>query len=171
MLSQALLKDICQEGAGERRLPRLRGRVPVTTDLREPSVLLQPRREHAGAAGWRGVHMVVAEAAEEGAEEAAASLLLEADVTRGRWEEKQHAVANGSTHARTHTCDVRCLCTPCPQSPDTRRPTQDKTRGPRKLPCEGLLFNILQGQLVSGVQSCWLDRIPVTSAQWELPAH
>lgn len=38
---------------------------------------------------------------------------------------------------------------------------------------KGLLFNmgLLVGQPVDGVQSCWLDRIPLTSAQWVLLAH
>lgn len=53
-----------------------RAQLPIRTDLLKPSVLLHQWREPTGAAGWRGLHIIVAEAAEEGAEDAAASLLL-----------------------------------------------------------------------------------------------
>lgn len=46
------------------------------TDLLKPTVLLHQGRKHAGAAGGRGLHIVVTEAAEEGAEDSTAPLLL-----------------------------------------------------------------------------------------------
>lgn len=61
----------------------------IRTNLLEPAVLLHQRRKHAGAAAWRGLHIVVTEAAEEGAEDATAPLLLQANVALGGWGEKQ----------------------------------------------------------------------------------
>lgn len=49
---------------------------PMRTDLLKPTIVLHQWRKHTGAAGWRGLHIIVSEAAEEGAEDAAASLLL-----------------------------------------------------------------------------------------------
>lgn len=50
--------------------------VRARTDLLKPTVLLYQGRKHIGAAVGRRLHIVVAEAAEEGAEDAAAPLLL-----------------------------------------------------------------------------------------------
>lgn len=55
----------------------------VGTDLLKPAVLLHQGRKHTGAAGWRGLHIVVSEAAEEGAEDATTPLLLQADAALG----------------------------------------------------------------------------------------
>ena len=73
----------------------------IRTDLLEPAILLHQRRKHAGAAAWRGLHIVVTEAAEEGAEDAAAPLLLQANVAPGGWGEKQ------GTARSTVICDAR----------------------------------------------------------------
>lgn len=51
----------------------------VGTDLLKPTILLHQWWKHTGAAGWRGLHIVVSEAAEEGAEDATTPLLLQAD--------------------------------------------------------------------------------------------
>ena len=64
----------------------------ICTDLLEPTVLLHQRRKHTGAAAWRGIHIVITEAAEEGAEDAAAPLLLQTNVALRGCEEKQGPV-------------------------------------------------------------------------------
>lgn len=64
----------------------------ICTDLLEPTVLLHQWRKHTGAAAWRGIHIVITEAAEEGAEDAAAPLLLQTNVALGGCEEKQGLV-------------------------------------------------------------------------------
>lgn len=55
----------------------------VGTDLLKSAILLHQWRKHTGAAGWRGLHIVVSEAAEEGAEDATTPLLLQADAALG----------------------------------------------------------------------------------------
>lgn len=72
------------------------------TDLLKPAVLLQQGRRHTGAAGGRGVHIVVSEAAEEGAEDATAPLLLQADAALGSWERNTHC--EWPRHMRTAVC-------------------------------------------------------------------
>lgn len=67
----------------------------ICTDLLEPTVLLHQRRKHARAAAWRGLHIVITEAAEEGAEDAAAPLLLQTNVALGGCERQTgHSVVN-----------------------------------------------------------------------------
>lgn len=75
MAASACLTLLCVE-AGHIDYCSLRLWFPRSTDLLEPTVLLHQRRQHAGAAGWRGFHIVVPEAAEERAKDAPAPLLL-----------------------------------------------------------------------------------------------
>lgn len=44
--------------------------------LLKPTILLYQWRKHTGAAGWRGLHIIIPKTAEEGTKDAAASLLL-----------------------------------------------------------------------------------------------
>lgn len=125
ILSQILSKD-ARQGRDRRAVAEEHRGCCVGTDLLKPAVLLNQRRKNTGAAAWRSVHIVITEAAEEGAEDAAAPLLLQADVALGCWEEKQ------STAWPTVILRENSNVQP-PQSPDMWRPTQDqKTRGARK---------------------------------------
>ena len=100
----------------------LSAQVPSSTDLLKPTVLLHQRRKHTGAAGWWGLHIIITEAAEEGAEDATVPLFLQADVALGCWKEKSTLWPTAArTRGRNATRKLERAV--APQSPQTRRPT------------------------------------------------
>lgn len=134
MLSQTLIQDIHRWGGDRPAAPGalLSAQVPSSTDLLKPTVLLHQRRKHTGAAGWRGLHIIITEAAEEGAEDATVPLFLQADVALGCWKEKS-TLRPTAARTRGRNATRKLERAVAPQSPHTRRPTQHKKmRGPRK---------------------------------------
>lgn len=79
-------------------------RAPSDTHLGRRAILLHCWRQGAGVGGGVGggwLHIVVAKAAEEGAEDAPAPLLLQAAVGLGRWRETRTG-RGGSEYANCH---------------------------------------------------------------------
>lgn len=89
--------------------------------------------------------------------------------------ETQRTVANCSMSSQLPCSAKTCSRHP----PPPLRPWYQETYSDKKRRAPGsyskglLLFNmgIPEGQLVDGGQSCWLDRIPLVSAQWGLLAR
>ena len=150
----------------------LSAQVPSSTDLLKPTVLLRQRRKHTGAAGWWGLHIIITEAAEEGAEDATVPLFLQADAALGCWKEKS-TLRPTAAHTRGRNATRKLERAVAPQSPHTRRPTQHKKmRGPRKSRSRIVIQHANpRGPAGRWSPSLLAHRTPLTSARRGLLAH